>query len=322
MPEINEQSELKAGNTPKTQAAPISLVPVKNVDFLDICLLNSCNYRCQYCISKSLNAYYQNFSDPFMKEQQRFYWTAGWSLKPVQLLQFIKSHFRPNETAIQLSGGEPLLWDSLPFVIKELIALGYRFGINTNGYLLKQFLRWFPCLHTPDLDASPTVCKWRVSWHPMCRSWELFKKDIEPFKLIPKSVLINYVVHPMHIANNYIKEHIEALEAFKMETGIRHERTPMAGNWNGKEYSKFDAIFEPYLTEPGPAIKANYFSIQANGDIMKCHKLKLGNIYENTFAARNFESDPVCVFPENFKFKHKSACGALSSYGILGLFDG
>ena len=240
-------------------------------------------------------------------------------MKPMPLLQFIKSHFRPNETVIQLSGGEPLLWDSLPFVMKELINTGYRFGVNTNGYLLKQFLRWFPCLHTPDLDSSPNVCKWRVSWHPMCRSWELFKCDIEPLLHIPNSALVNYVVHPMHIANGFINEHIEALEKFTTETGIRHERTPMSGNWNGRAYDKFDPLYEPYLTAPGEAAKASYVSVRANGDIMRCHRIKLGNLYDGTFAGKRFESDPLCVFGPGSKFSGKSACGALSSYGLLGL---
>jgi len=299
--------------------ASIPQKPIINIDFLDICLLNSCNYRCQYCVSNSLNAYYETLTHPFTHEKQRVYWTAGWSLKAAPLLAFIKNHFRPNETIIQLSGGEPLLWDSLPFVMMDLANNGYRFGINTNGYLLKQFLQWCPFLHKPELDDSPKVCKWRVSWHPMCRSWDLFKGDIEPLLSIPKSVLINYVVHPHHLQNGYVNEHISALEEFSKQTGIRHERTPMTGKWNDKDWQKFDPVFEPYLTEPGDAVKANYISIKANGDVMKCHRVKLGNIYEGTFAGKCFERDPVCVFDYNHKFKGKSACGALSSYGILGL---
>src|SRR5215475_5080871 len=108
-------------------------VNVSNLNFIDVCLLNCCNYRCQACISNSINAYYEVIGG------KRIYTNAGWSLKPMALMKFITAHFSPEDTVIQLSGGEPLLYESLPFIIKDLVGMKYRLGINTNAYYLKQF---------------------------------------------------------------------------------------------------------------------------------------------------------------------------------------
>jgi MoaA/NifB/PqqE/SkfB family radical SAM enzyme len=235
------------------------------------------------------------------------YATNGMTLKPFPFLNFIFNHFLPNECIIQLSGGEPLLHDSFPFIVRTLLDKGYKVVVNTNGNQLVH------CNKSYDVNFNGLV-KYRTSWHNQFRNIEKFMEDIEP--LNKENVLINYVAHPKKIESKEILKDLEALE----KCNYKFEVTPFQGKWNDKDYDKNSKLYEEYITafKPyinTPGIQVNYLSIQPNGDIMRCHKVNVGNVYENKLRERYNQHQAICKFAQN----GNTSCGLVQSLYLLGL---
>lgn len=231
---------------------------------LDISLLNSCNFHCNYCISKSLHA---------EESPSGRYEIKGSAIDPDPLIDYIKKWF-PKDSIIQLSGGEPLTYLPLTYVVKELID-NYSIVINTNGALIK---------NVPKLYDLPI--NWRVSVHPEQREIEILYKDIEELINRKSKIMLNYVVHPRHIKNDatYAFNIIEYMET----QGISFEVTGFTGNYMGRNIKHFDDIYDGIITELPKVKSVRYVSIEADGRVYPCHGYGnginiIGNIYDNLF---------------------------------------
>jgi organic radical activating enzyme len=270
---------------------------------LDISLLNCCTYSCDYCISKSSLATAVNYEISGIT--RGIYATNGMTIKPHILVNFIKNHFTPDECIIQLSGGEPLLHDSFIPLVHTLIGFGYKTIINTNGNQLVSLAK--------SCDIEALKLKWRCSWHRDFRNIEKFKDDISP---LPKEdVLINYIAHPKRIECGVIQQDISNLE----DSGYAFEVTPFQGTWNNKEYNKLSDIYQKWITSFKEGVQiapkeVNYLSIIPNGDINRCHRVKVGNIYENSLKERYPQVKQLCQF-----INGNSSCSLVQSLTLLGI---
>jgi Molybdenum cofactor biosynthesis enzyme len=274
------------------------------ITLLDIALLNCCTYSCDYCISRASLATAVNYECNGIA--RAVYSTNGMTLKPHILLNFLRNHFKPDECIIQLSGGEPLLHDAFVPICYCLNGMGYRYVINTNGNQLRSLAR------SEDIDLWKV--KWRCSWHRDFRNMKKFKEDISPLK--KENVLINYVAHPKRIECGIIEQDLVDLES----SGYSFEVTPFQGKWNGKEYDKENKIYETWITAFKedvviPPQEVNYLSILPNGDINRCHKAKVGNIYENSIRERYPQAKQVCKFENG-----NSSCSLVQSLALLNFY--
>ena len=96
---------------------------------LRVSLLNSCNFACEYCTLETIDTdIYNNLQ-----------WAKNEDILPVsQILQLILAVHAINPLkSIRLTGGEPLLYPHLPFLIAELKKAGINdLRLTTNGFYL------------------------------------------------------------------------------------------------------------------------------------------------------------------------------------------
>lgn len=275
------------------------------INVLDVALLNCCSYKCDYCIAKATFSPYIIHGEGDNKKY--VHTNNGVSLKPHNLINFIRNNFKPNDVFVQLSGGEPTLHDAFVPLCHCLGSMGYTFIINTNASQLRQLFKSEP--------LNEWKCFWRCSWHPEMRSIEDFKKDIE---MLPKDrILVNYVAHPKRIENGIIEDNIRELDTLD----VKYEVTCFQGEYNCAKYDKNSSIYNKYATglmqEGILAQSVNYLSIQANGNIMRCHKVKVGNIYVPELKERYPQGEVVCKYGNG-----NTNCGMVQALTLLGLLQG
>jgi radical SAM protein with 4Fe4S-binding SPASM domain len=87
--------------------------------FLEV--TRQCNLACQYC-----------GSDCSAKSRDGELTTDEW----LGVVQQVASDFVPSKVMVAVTGGEPLLKDGILRLFKELRALGFPYGMVTNGWLL------------------------------------------------------------------------------------------------------------------------------------------------------------------------------------------
>lgn len=261
--------------------------------FIDISLLNSCNFHCNYCISKSLHA---------EEAPSGRYEIKGAAIDPDPLISYIKTHF--NGAIVQLSGGEPLTYLALSYVVKELIDSNTVI-INTNGALIK---------NVPVLYNYPIY--WRVSAHPEQREINILYEDIKPLLDNGCNILINYVLHPRHTRNSasYALDIIDYMEKMK----VPFEVTGFEGNYLGVDYRHFNQCYDGLVTELPKIVPVEFVSIQADGRVYGCHSYgnghnSIGNIYTNAFNP-NDTCTHNCIGPGLVSW-----CSSITSIIRLGL---
>lgn len=89
------------------------------MNFLQIALTTKCNLACGHCPM----AEYRNTDD------------TKWHLTNEVLLPFIEKHIDPRQWLIELTGGEPALYDGINELCDWLAERGYQVLIKTNGTL-------------------------------------------------------------------------------------------------------------------------------------------------------------------------------------------
>lgn len=231
--------------------------------FIDIALLNCCTYSCDYCIAKASRATAINCNE------KGTYIPNGHMLRARELLAFLDKF--DSDTVIQLTGGEPLLYPAFELLVGRLYHKFSKIIVNTNGNQL-----WRIDQTTKDM------LWWRVSWHRDYRDINAFLKDIDE---LPKDrTLINYIAHPKRIADRIIKDDMLDLEmGASLKNGWKYEVSCFEGEWNDLVYNKTwheYANFSTFYSKPIKSEPKTYISIKPNGDIMKCYRIKIGNIYE------------------------------------------
>ena len=89
------------------------------VSLLQISLTARCNLACETCPM----AKWRNTDDP------------KYRLTNARLLPWVRKYVDPSEWVIELTGGEPALYDGIDNLVTELTASGYRGLVKTNGLL-------------------------------------------------------------------------------------------------------------------------------------------------------------------------------------------
>lgn len=88
------------------------------MNFLQISLTNKCNLSCWHCPIKE----YRNTLPKY-------------PLKNSELIAWIKEYFSPNKWLIELTGGEPALYEGIDDLCKWLSVNDYKVLVKTNGLL-------------------------------------------------------------------------------------------------------------------------------------------------------------------------------------------
>ena len=171
---------------------------------------------------------------------------------------------------LHISGGEPLLVDSIYDKVKMCVDTGYDVTIFTNGTFIKQHL---------DLVELPV--KWHVTHHSEMVSVDTFLEDIEPIKSKPHVVC--RLRHGYDALN-------KAEEAERLYSG-----------YNFKWIVPFNG-YAGYAAQPSEKpICKSIMMIDGDGTVYPCSTGKagvLGNTYDMTFdvdKANNFE----CICGKN-----------------------
>jgi len=226
----------------------------------DISLLNSCNFSCDYCISKSIHT---------RKNNDIGMWDIN---SPVldyyPLLQFIKNNL--SDYIIQISGGEPLTMSGIEYLLNEAVNIN-QVVVNTNGSLL-------PLKYNRISDKV----FYRISMHPEQRDLDTFKEQLK--NIDSNRCMINYMVHPRHIRNGKFFEYKQWLD----ESKYHYEITPFRGNYNNEFYMLLNDVYKDVIT---PAVTMEYqeiIVIKPNGLVFPCHghlddNKSIGDIYTGRF---------------------------------------
>ena len=89
------------------------------LNFLQIALTTNCNFACWHCPMKE----YRNTGD------------SRYALSNQRLLPWVYKYINPAQWIVELTGGEPALYEGLPELCSALSSRGYRALIKTNGSL-------------------------------------------------------------------------------------------------------------------------------------------------------------------------------------------
>lgn len=85
--------------------------------FLQISLTNRCNFNCWHCPM----AQWRNSAAP------------RWPLTNGELIPFLRREVAPREWIVELTGGEPSLYEGIDELMEWLHLNGYRVVVKTNG---------------------------------------------------------------------------------------------------------------------------------------------------------------------------------------------
>ena len=274
---------------------------------VDLIAVANCNFRCDYCISKSnkeKNPIYMkengeiDFIDvpepsgiyesnrtgaPYGRENY-----VRWVLDQKKVMrdkfldvdktvEYVRKNFK--DYVIAFSGGEPLIYPYIDRFIIELCETNPVI-LHTNGSLIRN--------HAGLLDIPSDHLVWRIGFHPEYRTMEEFKKTIKTFKDSNAKFIVNYMVHPRHIENGTFDKNIEFLNGI----GIDYETTRFEGEYKGERYG---LKCEPRVWEenldgsklldcdlvPGDS----FFAVLSTGEVFNCHNyaVSCGNIYTGRF---------------------------------------
>lgn len=262
---------------------------------IDIALLNSCNFTCDYCISGSKYAE----EAPFGRYEMR-----GAFIDPDVLIEFIRTNL--SGSIIQLSGGEPLTYAPLSYLIKSIIGIT-TVVVNTNGALLGNVYKYIP-----------SGVKWRVSVHPEQRGTDLGSLfNLVSSYISRDDVLFNYVLHPRHIYQRRAEYALKIIDQLEC-SGYPFEVTGFEGKYKDQHYRHFDELYDGLITEYPICKPASMMSIAADGYIYPCHQYSsgdgnIGNIYTGEYEPSRICTHS-CFGPNNISW-----CSTTTSMYRLGL---
>ena len=230
----------------------------KNIFYIQLFLFKACNYKCEYCITKSN-------TDDINKENL----VKGFK----NLDKFIKGHSEKHKdidtTSIQVIGGEPTLIDLIPY-LDMINSKSFKiFKLMTNFY---RPINYFEDLYNYKIKRDLDI-QFTLSFHALKMDKNEF---FEKYKLLTqmfekKNVNISIVVNDTNI--NKVKEFVSDVK----ETGIidfkkMKFKKDFTKNQVSKEVSDF--VDEMILTKPWPEtslIKYNDGSIdEVNLNKIRC----------------------------------------------------
>lgn len=115
------------------------------MNYLQISLTSKCNRKCVHCpMAQWLNT-----------DDKKYHLTND------VLIPWIEKNIEPNHWLIELTGGEPTLYDGISELLDWLSQKGYRVQIRTNGIIpvaYRQGLTRVVAFH--DLEHPPEVFDW------------------------------------------------------------------------------------------------------------------------------------------------------------------
>lgn len=254
------------------------------IKLIDIALLNSCNFHCDYCISGALKTNANN--------DVGIYDVHGPLLDPLYLLPFIERYFDTTWT-INITGGEPLTHPSVVDILNHLVLIGYNVILSTNGELLNLKHRFIN-----------SKVHYRISLHPDYRETEEFIANLHELDIKDRSTLC-YMVHPRHIETGKVHGYREKV----IKSGFRYQLTAFDGKYNGANYKPVLPLYDPYTDQPVPMHDFAFVSIKPNGLVTVCHNedgVIIGDMYKGTY-------DSTQLFHHNCSICGMSACASYDS---------
>lgn len=198
------------------------------------------------------------------------------------LIKFVRSQLS-NEWVVTLTGGEPLYYPNIEYLITELCKT-HQVVVTTNASLVRS--------KTKLLNISRDKLFFRVGFHPEFRNLKTFEECMKFIIENKFKYVINYVVHPEYYENSsdLYQKHLNYLN----ENGYLYEITAFEGRYNKETYPRpimFRNEIEKLLFSesdkfalPRSVIGSSFIMTEPNGEIYECHgkSKKLGNIYSNT----------------------------------------
>lgn len=198
-----------------------------------------------------------------------------------KLIEFVRSNLN-SDWIITLTGGEPLYYPKIEYLIKEL-TITNKVVITTNASMVRS--------KTDLLNIDREKILFRVGFHPEFRNLETFAECMRFIIENKFKYVINYVAHPSYYENGCTlsDQHIH----FLLENGYFFEVTAFEGIYKNKNYptpppirsSKEVELFNQYNKYgiPNSAMGTSFIMCEPDGGIYECHgkHKKLGDVYRN-----------------------------------------
>jgi len=268
-------------------------LPRRQVDQVQMKLTNQCNFECRHCIEGS------------GRGQKGFLDFSRWR-------SFLADFFNHNsEGTVVLTGGEPLLHPDIDIIIEELLSLGLRIRLFTNGALLaagRLSQEMLACLDLVQLSLDGFTEE--VNDH--IRGVGAFDATIEALAVCEKANV------PVRISCVLCKQNIEDIKANCEQFFVRHcggnvslnfgrleQKGRGAEFWSGEEcglnnQAVIRAAFSPppetqEIDAPKLCGYGNALSIDHRGNIYACSsnlaRLSEGESFRDILIALNSNWD-------------------------------
>jgi organic radical activating enzyme len=260
------------------------------MNLLEINLSMSCNFTCAYCVAGAVQGGYCN------KYGQLNH--IGAILDLEETLAYVARHFKPDEWAIEISGGEPLFVPGFRYFVNDLLKMNYKVLVLTNGsnYQAASFIN--------------PKCHFLLTHHIEQVSFEKFAEAVEFYKRTFRKLWVSSVIHSRGLAEKWYKT-----EQRKLKTlGLPFDLVGVQNVVN-KELGRFmDFHDEAYWEFEDAPVKPDddfrLVSIIPTGDVRQCHGefKSCGNVYEGTFLAEK-------VKPQKCQFDpYHTQCSAENTF--------
>lgn len=255
------------------------------IQSVDISLLNSCNFSCDYCVSSAYSVRCNN-------ESANTYDISGPVLDYGKLVSYVRTHL--DGWILHLTGGEPFTLPGLEYLVRDLVKTN-KVVIATNGSLLSN--------HKSILDLPKDQLFIRMSLHPDQRELEQFDLDIQPLIESGTKYVINYMLHPRHLKSGKFMDYIGHL----MLNKYNYEVTTFQGTYLGKYFHPSDPVYNDVrefftvVDEP-----MEMLTVKPNGLVYSCHGTSSGTPIGDVYAS-TLDMSKAC------KMKcYAEACGGIS----------
>lgn len=227
-----------------------------------------------------LDAYVESEHNAWMARRHLKHDYTDW-LNFDSLITFVRTQLN-NEWIVTLTGGEPLYYPKIEYLIEELTKTN-KVVVTTNASMIRN--------KTSLLKIDRDMLYFRVGFHPEFRNLDTFKECIKFIIDNNFKYIINYVAHPKYYENGstLLQSHLDFLKTNKYEFEI----TEFEGRYNNTNYpipapirdKSENELFKDslkYSVTRSP-MGESFIMCEPDGKIYECQgKLKtLGDVYEN-----------------------------------------
>ncbi|MBI4158722.1 radical SAM protein [Candidatus Woesearchaeota archaeon] len=210
---------------------------------------DACNYKCKHC-------YLENIPE---KDEMSY----------EEVIKIFSSSASLKHTRIGISGGEPFLRKDIVKILVELLNLGYKLEITTNGAFperIKEFLLKAEDPSRVDIAISIDGLK---EVHDNIRGDGAFEKAIKSLKIVKECEVRLFQVNTVIQKTNF--HQLEEIRAYFADLGVRyHFFIPLLSTSN-KRVAYTDAEIEKALPYIHYKFDIKYLLTKGGFRIQDCH---------------------------------------------------